>query len=342
MRRSCPSVPETSGASYASTISSGGTITAGANSRTVSFKATCNTASVTLSVTVTASCGTPSTQSITVNTSAAVSATLSATGSLTIADGASKSLKVELTGTAPFSVTWSDNQQPSSGSASSFTRTVSPRGTTEYTVTAVDANGCSAMSNQLQVTVTPATPGAFSAIATSTTAVSLSWSAPASIAGDTYYVERRAAGVSFGPDGSTTATTLSRPAGAGAAYLYRVRVVRNGTSSDWSTIDLATTVLFTDVPVGTTTAVKAEHIMQLRTAVNAVRALVTGLGAGSYVDATLTNAAARADHILQPRAALNEARVALELPAWSYSAVPVAITGAIHSSHVNDIRGGVQ
>jgi hypothetical protein len=68
---------------------------------------------------------------------------------------------------------------------------------------------------------------------------------------------------------------------AAPRYLYQVRAVNGSGPSANSSADLATTVIFTDTPLNAGTAVKALHLAQLRTAVNAVRAL-SSLGAAAF------------------------------------------------------------
>jgi hypothetical protein len=71
---------------------------------------------------------------------------------------------------------------------------------------------------------------------------------------------------------STTSFTDQNLPGP-VAYLYQVRaVISSGCSSQPSNTDLATTTSFTDNPLlARITVIKAEHINELRVAVNAVR-----------------------------------------------------------------------
>lgn len=122
-----------------------------------------------------------------------------------------------------------------------------------------------------------------------------------------------------------------------------VRAVNGGESGD-SNRDLATTVLFTDDPlVPGSTRIKAVHITQLRTAVNAVRALAS-LGAGSYTDPTLSVGVTKvkAAHINDLRTALNAARSSLALPAVSYAETITATVTKVKASHLNELRNGVK
>jgi hypothetical protein len=69
--------------------------------------------------------------------------TATVSGGGTICPGGSATISAALTGTAPWSVTWSDNVTQTINSGSTATRTVSPAATTTYTVTSVsDAASC--------------------------------------------------------------------------------------------------------------------------------------------------------------------------------------------------------
>jgi hypothetical protein len=127
------------------------------------------------------------------------------------------------------------------------------------------------------------------------------------------------------------------------AYLYKARAVDAlGKRSAFSNLDLATTVTFTDDPlVAQSTVVKAEHITQLRTAVNAVRALA-GLGSVSFTDPTLSSAIfIKAAHVTDLRVALDPARAGLGLPTMSYTDSPLAGV-AVKATHLQELRSGVR
>jgi hypothetical protein len=69
--------------------------------------------------------------------------TAAVSGGGTICPGGSATITAALTGTAPWSVTWSDNVTQTINSGSTATRSVSPSATTTYTVTTVsDAASC--------------------------------------------------------------------------------------------------------------------------------------------------------------------------------------------------------
>jgi hypothetical protein len=125
-------------------------------------------------------------------------------------------------------------------------------------------------------------------VGSSTTQVNLSWAAP-NTTFDHYRVERAETVGNFNASFNSQTNSYTDSTASNKAYLYRVCGVdaSGNRLTDYSNVELATTVIFTDDPlvasspsqVGTT--IKAEHLVQLRLAVNAVRALA-GLGAASW------------------------------------------------------------
>jgi hypothetical protein len=178
------------------------------------------------------------------------------------------------------------------------------------------------------------------ATATSATNVHVTWTA--SVGALSYNVYRSTNGSSFSNVGSSGTTSFDSAATANTAYLYKVTAV-NVAESAFSNSDLATTVVFTDDPLTTATLIKAAHITQLRTAVNAVRTLAS-LGAGSYTDPTITpgTTTVLAAHVLDLRNALDAARSNLSLPALSYAETITAGVTPVKTSHVIELRNGVK
>jgi hypothetical protein len=164
----------------------------------------------------------------------------------------------------------------------------------------------------------PAAPTGVIATAVSSTSVQVTWAA--SSGATSYEVYRKGAGGSFTLIGSPTSTSFTdTTASANTSYLYRVRARNAAGSSTDSAYDLATTVIFTDDPlVPGVTVIRAIHLAQLRTAVNAVRALA-GLGAGSYTDAATAGVPIKAVHINELRTNLDQAMSALGLATGGYS-----------------------
>jgi hypothetical protein len=213
------------------------------------------------------------------------------------------------------------------------------------TVTVTNTNGCGITSQRVVPTACAGLTAPANVIATATapTSVNVTWSASA---GATQYeVSRTANNTTYSVVGSTATTTLTdNTATGGTAYLYRVRAQDAGsTFSGYSTTDLATTVLFTDPsPTAQVTPIRAVHLTELRTAVNAVRVL-GGLGATSFVDPTLSGTVQiKAIHMTALRTALDAARAALTLSALSYTDSTLTSATSVKLAHLTELRNGVR
>jgi len=208
-----------------------------------------------------------------------------------------------------------------------------------YDVTAV----VGALTATFALTNTLPAPTNVSATATTPTSVSVTWTGEA---GATYEVLRQAAGgVSSTLGTSTCGAFPDNTAAANTSYLYKVRAIAPA-FSPYGTPDLATTVIFTDATLTPgSTIVKAVHFTELRTAVNAVRALAGLTPPFSFTDATLTpgSTTVKAVHLTQLRTALDAARSSLLLPAISYTTPTItAGTTVISAVDINDLRTGVK
>ncbi|HLZ10892.1 MAG TPA: fibronectin type III domain-containing protein, partial [Chloroflexota bacterium] len=173
----------------------------------------------------------------------------------------------------------------------------------------------------------PAIPQGISATTASSTQVTVTWSA---VLGATSYEIRRR-----GPSGSVLSYTLVGTTSDGStsytdtsvtannAYLYKVRAVNSAGSSADSPLDLATTVTFTDDRlIEGVSIIKAAHLSQLRTAVDAVRTLANQ-GAGVYTDVAAPGLVVKAVHILELRAQYDNAIGILTGRNASWATTPV-------------------
>jgi hypothetical protein len=217
------------------------------------------------------------------------------------------------------------------------------------TVIETGNNGKLAVINgAITVTAPPegATPTNVVATATSSTSVYVSWTGTPNA---TYEVVRVGAGNVTATVGSSNAGGLSDTnASASTAYLYKVHAITPA-NAPFGTPDLATTVIFTDPSLGAGTTIKAAHFAELRTAVDAVRALA-GLGGGSYTTDHTINAGVtiiKAAHLTELRTALDQARASvippMPLPAILYT-TPNIVPGTttISAADINDLRNGVR
>ena len=194
----------------------------------------------------------------------------------------------------------------------------------------------------------PPSPGnSLVATAQSASQVHLDWSA--SPGADHYEVERSQSPNSFvrlNPN-PTTNQFDDFSAAADTAYLYRVRATdaSGQCPSGYSNVDLATTVVFVENVVAGVT-IKPSHLVELKTAVNAVR-LLAGLAAFDWTDAPATPVPTSGGLILKDqmqklRNNLDAARSALGLTAQSYSNQPLTQGTTIFAAHIQELRNGVK
>jgi hypothetical protein len=182
------------------------------------------------------------------------------------------------------------------------------------------------------------------ASATSTSQVTISWSA---VAGAANYEIQRSTNINSGFTTLTTVAALTaNDSGltANTTYLYKVRAINGAALSAFSSIDPATTTIFTDDPLNTGAPAKAVHVTQLRTAVNAMRA-AANLGAQSFTDPGLASGLViKALHQNELRTALNQARSAIGLSAIVYTDAPTVTSGTtpIKAAHIVNLRDGVK
>jgi hypothetical protein len=184
----------------------------------------------------------------------------------------------------------------------------------------------------------PTVPSGLTATVVTTTRVDLSWSS--ATGATSYVVERKAPSGSFSVIGTPTSNSLSDTlASAETAYLYRVRAVNATGASANSNPVLTTTLTFTDTSL-TGVVVKAVHLSQLRTAVNAVRALA-GLTASSFTDSATPGTTVNEVHVTELRSAVEAARNALGLSTSSFTNASLAGV-SIKAIHFTELRGRVQ
>jgi Big-like domain-containing protein len=217
-----------------------------------------------------------------------------------------------------------------------------------HTITAVyegDTNFNPSTSNAVTQVVNSGPFGAppgFSATATSPSSVTLQW---LPVADATSYEVYRSTSLS----GSFTlaATTGGTAAldgltiSANTTYLYKVRAVGASGPSGFSAIDIATTIAFTDLDL-TGLPIKADHVMQLRTAVSAMR-VAAELSPVTFTDPSLPGETVKAVHISELRSAADEARMAFGLLAISYAdATIVPGVTTVKTDHVQQLRSATQ
>jgi Bacterial Ig-like domain (group 3) len=189
------------------------------------------------------------------------------------------------------------------------------------------------------VTVTGiCTPANLTATATAPNQVLLTWQG----SGAQFEILRGQTMNTFGLIGVTSSSSfVDNSAASGKTYLYKVRSLdASGAPSPYSAIDLATTIMMTDNPVvSRSTVIKAAHILELRLAVNAVRA-AAGLAAQTF-EALGSGSPLRAVDITSLRTALGQARDALSMPLAAFT--DSSLTGVpMKAIHIEELRNGVR
>ena len=181
------------------------------------------------------------------------------------------------------------------------------------------------------------------ATATTTTSVTITWNALSGAAG--YDIFRSVNNGPYSQVGQSTGTSfVDNTVSANTSYLYKVRGRDGGGNpGPLSALDPATTVIFTDDPlVAGSTRIKAIHITQLRTAVNALRA-AAGLSAATFTDPSPAGVLVKAIHITELRTALNQARTKLGLNAIAFTDSTITPGSTrIKAVHLTEIRAGVK
>ena len=249
-------------------------------------------------------------------------------------------LQSGIAGTATFSI--ASGSLPSGLTLSSngtLSGTPSVSGSFPVTVRATDPNGCSRAGLTYSLLIHPPFATSVNAVALTATSVNVSWSPNEGAL--SYQVLRKRAGEGFVIAGTPASSPfVDSMAEADKAYLYAVRSVHSGGAlSPDSSPDLATTVIFTDDPiVAGTTIVTAVHLLQLRTAINAVR-LLAGLPAATFTDPSLAGVVVKKQHIDEVRSAFEEARPLLFLPAVTYTDPTIASgVTTVKAAHLNQLR----
>jgi chitodextrinase len=217
-----------------------------------------------------------------------------------------------------------------------------------YMLFILNSNGVPAVAQFINVNssnaLPPGSPSNLVATATSTSSVSLSWSAGSGSV-DHYEIQRATnKNGPFTTLSNTASTSFSDSSlSSTTTYIYRVRSVdANGNYSDFSNTDIATTIVFTDDPLTVgVTIIKKDHVLELRTAVNAVRA-AAGLSAASWTNTSLTGVVVQAVHISELRSNLDGARSALGLSTGGYTDALTPGSTIVKAQHVTELRDRVK
>lgn len=255
--------------------------------------------------------------------------------------GASYSATISVGGGTPPYLLTTEGMHPGLTLSSSglLSGTVSA-GNYAFYVKASDSIGCRT-ERYYSFTVYPyPAPTGLVANASSPNAVFLTWNAVPGAAG--YRIYRRSPGIWYTLVGEQPGTSHSDfDVLPDKAYLYFVRA-RDGSGNETqdSNIDLATTIVFTDAALGGV-AVKAQHFLQLRQAVDAIRGLA-GYAPNAYTDPALTGMTIKAVHLTELRTQLNLARGYVGLPSVMFTDDPLGSARPIKAMHINQLRNNAK
>jgi hypothetical protein len=141
--------------------------------------------------------------------------------------------------------------------------------------------------------------------------------------------------VSFNSYGSTITT-----------YLYKVRASDGSNWSGFSNLDLATAIIWTDDPIQPqATIVRAQHLLELRDAVSAVRLAAEKPPVTNWQPGLAVQQQIKAVHITELRSNLDEALAAINPPAQPPYTDPNLTGGGVTNvkkDHVDQLRGRVR
>ncbi len=214
--------------------------------------------------------------------------------------------------------------------------------TTTFSFTITDECGSAVSNVTIQVPLSMTATG-LQATATTPTSVTITW--PSVTSGATYHVQSRS-GPTWGEIGTTTQLSfIDSTVVASHTYAYRVYAEANGSTSNYSNSDVATTRSFTAPIAGQ--AINATPSNDMLNAVNSVRAAL-GWPALTWDNILAANdpvpnpgQSVTARQIASCRSRMNEALQALGVPAQTYTDPDLSLT-AIKALHVAEVQERAQ
>jgi ELWxxDGT repeat protein len=178
------------------------------------------------------------------------------------------------------------------------------------------------------------------ATATSPTSVALSWSAVPGTSG--YFVHRGTTRSNVTQrmfvSGANT-TTYVDDAVPNSAYVYYVLPAISG--STYSEPDFATTFAWTDSPLTTGVKMKAAHLLELRSAVSAMRTLAD-LPPVTFYGAIAPGTTVHAQHVSELRGMISFTREVLGVRPYAFTHTGPAIGSIISAAPIQELRNALQ
>ena len=178
-------------------------------------------------------------------------------------------------------------------------------------------------------------------------AIDLSWTPAVNVLVDHYTVNRGSTLSNITATANTTAaaggtfTDTSLPA-AIQTWCYSVTASSTGSSplTVTSNADYATTVQFHDVPVSSSTAIKAQHVTELRQAIDSIL-IAGGNAAATWTNSSLVGAFIKAQHISEMRSNLATAVTPFSFTLSPYT-YPIYIGQTLHAADINELRSNIK
>lgn len=215
-------------------------------------------------------------------------------------------------------------------------------GSSPYTVTVTATDNCGSQTVEtFQLTVNSlSSPTNLVATLTQPGTASLTWTAaPGAMS---YRIFRRSAGSDWTLLSSTATTNYPDSAiSADKAYLYRVQSIAGGASSAFSLPDYITTFGYADALVAGVTKVHAQHLLELREAVDALHA-AAGMTLPTWTPAALADATIEAAHVNAVRSNLNAFRTSLFLATQAFTDTLTAGSTKIRKLHLTELRAAAK
>jgi PKD repeat protein len=232
----------------------------------------------------------------------------------------------------------------SSGSGTAPGHAYASNGAYTVTLTVVDNAGQTGTKSEL-IGVDLKTPTNVLATASGAT-VTVTWST--ALNADGYRVERKTSYAAWQlvqtVNGGSASSSTDNPSSASGVVLYRVFAKYGTLLSNASNHDVAFVGTFSDDPLVSSAPIRAEHITELRAAVNGLLGIANRPAVFSASELDPNDLRAQAvddDHILTLMQYLNLGRVTSGLPPWSFSVVPGA-PDAVRATQIMDLRMGVR
>jgi len=181
--------------------------------------------------------------------------------------------------------------------------------------------------------------------ATNPFAIDLSWTPAVNVLVDHYTINRGSTSSNVtATANTTTGTTFTDSSLPSAINTWVYSVTASSTSSPpltaTSNLDYATTVQFHDVPVTTSTAIQAQHVTELRQAIDSIL-VAGGHSAATWTDSSLSGVAVKAQHISEMRSNLVTA-----VASFSFTLAPYTYSmfsgQTIHAADINELRNNVK